>query len=150
MLPIPFGQRPLRFWQAAALFIVALLLFLVFLVFMVDSGNPADRDCRDDVLGQVPVYPQATLMNRDKSASKPAAGSEWREYQTADSVDVVGAFYREVASCADPDSGAEELSILCDGTLDSRHRVNYQARISRTEDMTSISMFVGWYCGTGD
>jgi hypothetical protein len=104
----------------------------------------SQESCRDDVLKEVPIYPNATRVKEDDSRSYPEFGTLRRVYETTDTLDQVLAFYSELASC--PDSAASDGSLTCSGRPENNNRIYYEVAINPSESTNSYSMYIGWSC----
>jgi len=96
--------------------------------------------CRDEVLSEVPIYPNAALIKEDDARSYPEAGTLTRVYQTADSLDAVKSFYGGVTSCIDEG----ETGLVCSGRPENNNRIYYEVTFAVSVD--TYSMYIGWSC----
>ncbi len=122
---------------------IVVLLLLVTL--MGCSLFESPRDCRDDVIQKVPIYPNSRLIREETNSTSEDLnwGSLTRVYETTDSLEDVWNFYHSIAGCT------ISSPIECMDSPDGDQRISYVVTISEQDEMVIFSVDYGWMCSRG-
>ncbi|GIK65009.1 MAG: hypothetical protein BroJett018_28030 [Chloroflexota bacterium] len=133
--------KPLFVILGVAIFCVIGCIVIVVAVFVF-----ADWDaCRDDVFSQIPVYPDATLLEGSDETPLGQAGSYLRTYETTADFEDVAAFFEQQGCTKFALSRTEDF----DCTNSGEHYW-YGVEISKQGENTSYRMTFTWNCGIPD
>lgn len=127
---------------AAILCVIGCIVVIALLVFGDSDFNLCD--CRDDVFSQIPVYPDASLVENSEN-STTTTGSFVKTYETTDAFDDVAGFF-EKQGCT------KSLFSMTDGfecTNDGEH-FWYMIEIDHEAENTSYTITFTWNCGCLD
>jgi hypothetical protein len=103
------------------------------------------RDCRDNVIEKVPIYPNSHLVSEDLNSTSNDLnwGSLRRSYETSDSVGDVMSYYGAFAGCT------IYPPLECGGYADGDERIHYTVNIAEDSETVTFSIFFDWMCKRG-
>lgn len=126
-------------------FLVIIFLPMLLSCKLLDAALEAPKDCRDDMIRKVPIYPDAQFVREETNSSSEDLnwGSFTRIYETPDSINDIFHFYTPLVGCW-------SNSFKCGGFADDDNRIFYLVKIIDSNEMTTtFSIDFDWMCTRG-
>lgn len=142
-MPCLIGGSLYFIFGAFVFCIGVLILFYIMADFFIHDGM---YKCRDEMVSQVPIYPNSTLISTSKpiSETNPYRDDVDQSYLVLEGFDAVVAFYSEkLYGCHIRSS---EQSAYCSGTVENS-LLWYEITISNSGSNTTYTIDLHWQCG---